>query len=305
VTGLTGNAVDLDGVNDHVRLPTGVVSGLTRITLAAWVRLGSVVNWTRIFDFGSNTSVNMFLTPRSGITSLPAFAITTSGSGGEQRINSSVAISPNTWTHVAVTLGGGTGILYINGVEVGRNNGMSLTPSSLGATTQNYIGRSQYNGDAHLSGRVDDFRVYDDALTAAEVAALANPVPGAASISPNSGIEASDAAGLLVSLESINNTDETLLRSELPTTLIVDASGRDFVRHNRSGAWPQNDHNDIALNQIFEATDVRNHPRSGDGDLSNRYVIDNAISELGVDSDRWFRSLHDELICELVDRAIR
>ena len=198
-TGISGNAVDLDGTNDHVRLPTGVVNGLTNITIAAWVRLDSVVNWTRIFDFGSSTSVNMFLTPRSGITNLPAFAITTSGNGGEQRINSSVAISPNVWTHVAVTLGGGTGVLYINGVEVGRNNAMSLTPNSLGATTQNYIGKSQY-ADPYLNGRVDDFRIYDDALSAAEVAALAAPpqlgtfLAAAGEGSPVGGLPSSGAA---------------------------------------------------------------------------------------------------------------
>jgi hypothetical protein len=57
---------------------------------------------------------------------------------------------------------------------------MSLNPSSLGATTQNYIGRSQYSADPYLNGRVDDFQIYDDALSAAEVADLATTPFGAA-----------------------------------------------------------------------------------------------------------------------------
>ena len=162
--GISGNAIDLDGTNDHVRLPTGVVNGLTRASIAAWVRLDAISNWARVFDFGSGASVNMFFAPRSGITSLPVLAITTAGNGGEQRINSSVAMVTNAWTHVAVTLGGGSGVLYINGVEVGRNDAMTLTPSSLGSTTQNYIGRSQY-ADPYLNGRVDDLRIYDDVLS--------------------------------------------------------------------------------------------------------------------------------------------
>lgn len=181
VAGISGNAVDLDGTNDHVRLPTGIVNGLTKTTIATWVHLDTLVNWTRIFDFGSSTSINMFLSPRSGITNLPVFALTTSGNGGEQRINSSVAFPVNVWTHVAVTLNGSIGILYINGVEVGRNNGMTLSPSSMGATTINYIGRSQYN-DPYLNGRIDDFRIYDSALSPAEVAALATMPTGASSI---------------------------------------------------------------------------------------------------------------------------
>lgn len=176
-TGKYGNAVDLDGTNDHVRLPTGVVNELTEFTAAAWVYLDAVSSWSRIFDFGTGTSVNMFLTPRSGSGNV-RFAITTGGAGGEQQVNGIAALPSGVWTHVAVTLNGSTGILYVNGSEAGRNSSMTLMPSSLGATTQNYIGRSQYSADAYVDGRVDEFRIYAAALSAPEVAALyAEPVP--------------------------------------------------------------------------------------------------------------------------------
>ena len=48
---------------------------------------------------------------------------------------------------------------------------MTLTPSSLGATTLNYVGKSQYS-DPYLVGRIDDFRIYARALTATEVGSL-------------------------------------------------------------------------------------------------------------------------------------
>ncbi|MBN2512244.1 MAG: fibronectin type III domain-containing protein, partial [Sedimentisphaerales bacterium] len=171
------NGLDLDGTNDHVSLRTGVVDGLTDFTIAVWVNLDTISNWSRIFDFGTGTSVNMFLTPRSGSGAV-RFAITTSGAGGEKQINGTAALPTGTWTHVAVTLAGSTGILYVNGAEVGRNNSMNLTPDSLGATTQNYIGRSQYSADAYLNGRIDEFRIYAAALSAADVSALhAEQVP--------------------------------------------------------------------------------------------------------------------------------
>ncbi|MDQ0063041.1 LamG-like jellyroll fold domain-containing protein [Paenibacillus harenae] len=40
------------------------------------------------------------------------------------------------------------------------------------STRQYWIGRSQ-NNDPYLNGRVDDFRIYNKALAAAEIAALA------------------------------------------------------------------------------------------------------------------------------------
>lgn len=170
VSGREGNAVNLDGSNDYLSLPAGIVSALNDFTIAAWVRLDTVSTWSRIFDFGTGTNVNMFLTPRSSSGSI-RFAITTGGSGSEQRINGSSALPAGTWKHVAVTLSGNTGILYVDGVEVGRNSNMTLRPSSLGNTGNNYIGRSQYS-DPYLDGSIDDFRIYDRAISAAEVQEL-------------------------------------------------------------------------------------------------------------------------------------
>ncbi len=72
---------------------------------------------------------------------------------------------------VAVTRSGNTGTLYADGVQVGQNTSLTLSPASLGNTTLNYIGRSQY-ADPYLDGQVDQFRIYNRALSAAEVLAL-------------------------------------------------------------------------------------------------------------------------------------
>jgi hypothetical protein len=171
VAGRLGNAIDIGGNGQYVSLPTGVLSGSPEFTVAAWVRLDSIGTWSRVFDFGSGTTTNMFLTPRSG-DGTARFAITTAGGGKEQRIDAPAALPVGTWTHVAVTLSGGVGILYLNRAEAARTSGMTLTGASLGNTTQNWIGRSQYQADPYLNGRVDDLRIYGRALTAAEVAAL-------------------------------------------------------------------------------------------------------------------------------------
>jgi hypothetical protein len=154
------------------------VSSLIDFTISTWVNLDAASGWSRIFDFGSGITSNMFLTPANGATGTVRFAITTSGGGGEQQINGTSALPTGAWTHVAVTLSGNLGILYVNGVEVGRNEALTLTPMSLGSTTQNWIGRSQYP-DPYLDGRVDDFRIYDNALPASDVLALFNGTAGA------------------------------------------------------------------------------------------------------------------------------
>ena len=172
--GLIDNAVELDGVDDYIGLPSGAVSNIGNCTIAAWVRLDSAGAWSRVFDFGAGTTNYMFLSPRSGASNTVRFAITTSGNAGEKRIDGALPLATGTWTHVAVSLLGSIGILYVDGVEVGRNEALSLKPSNLGNTTQNWIGRSQY-ADPYLDGRVDDFRIYGGALNAASVYELAHP----------------------------------------------------------------------------------------------------------------------------------
>jgi autotransporter-associated beta strand protein len=169
VAGRAGNALNLTG--GAATLPTGIVSGLTDFTFSAWVYLTGNAQWSRIFDFGSSTTSNMFLTVNSGAANPLRFAITTSGNGGEQRIDAP-ALPLNAWSHVAVTIVGDVGTIYVNGIAVGTNPNMSLRPASLGTTTNNYLGDSQYTADPALSGRLDDVRILGTGLNAAGIAAL-------------------------------------------------------------------------------------------------------------------------------------
>jgi hypothetical protein len=179
VAGKGGSAVDLDGTDDHVSLPANVVGTLNNFTVSAWVHLDAATIWSRIFDFGSGGNSYMFLTPAAGGSNKVRFTITNPGGTGEQVIDGAAALPTGAWTHVAVTLTGNLGILYVNGAEAGRNESMSLKPLDLGATTQNWIGRSQFASDPYLDGRVDDFRIYSGALSAADIVALANGPAGA------------------------------------------------------------------------------------------------------------------------------
>jgi hypothetical protein len=170
--GHAGGALDLTGNGAYVALPAGLLAGATAGTIAGWVRIDTLSTWSRVFDLGSGTGTNMFLTPRSD-SGTARFAITTGGAGGEQRINAPSALPTGAWTHVAVVLSGTAGVLYINGSEVARNTGLTLRPGDLGSTTQNWIGRSQYSGDPFLDAAVDDLRLYSRALSASEIAQLA------------------------------------------------------------------------------------------------------------------------------------
>ncbi len=171
--GRGGSVVELDGSNDYVLLSQGIMSELTDFTLSVWTRLDARPTWSRIVDFGSGSGTYLFLTP-NGAAGTVRFAMT--AGTGEQRIDGTEPLPTGEWVHVAVTLQGSKAVLYVNGQEVGRNEAMSITPQDLGATTQNYIGKSQWP-DPYLDGQVSDLRIYSNALDAAGVLALFEEVP--------------------------------------------------------------------------------------------------------------------------------
>jgi hypothetical protein len=136
---------------------------------------GGTGAWQRVFDFGTGTTIYMFLTPRQGTTGAMRTAITinSNAAGAEQAANGPITL-PSGWHHVAVVFDDAAMRirLYMDGVEVGSNT-TTLLPNNLGVTTQNWLGRSQWSGDGYFMGSIDDFRIYSRPLSEGEVRYLA------------------------------------------------------------------------------------------------------------------------------------
>ena len=162
-----GHVLNLPGTNQFAQLPAGVGFGRT---YSAMVRWNGGAAWQRIFDFGQGTNRYVFLTP-SAASGKARVAITTNGIGGEQILEGPSALPVNTWTHVAVTLDGSQGILYLNGIAAATNASMTLSPLTVIPLT-NTLGRSPFPGDPYFSGQIANFCVFGRALSGGEIAAL-------------------------------------------------------------------------------------------------------------------------------------
>ena len=75
-------------------------------------------------------------------------------------------MSASEWLNISV------GTLYLNGAEIGSNRTMSFAPFRVESTSQNWIGRSQFTADPYFNGLIDEFRIYRNALSAEQIAAL-------------------------------------------------------------------------------------------------------------------------------------
>jgi hypothetical protein len=173
VAGQINGGVQCDGTNDYVNLPIGaLLSTLTNSTFAIWANYSQQGGaWQRILDFGTGETVNMFLTPAIGGSNTGAlrFAITIGGSGAESQLTAPNRLATG-WHHIAVVINAASMNmqLYLDGAVVATAATQRL-PSNLGNTTQNWLGRSEYGADAYYAGALDDFRIYDRALTQAEI----------------------------------------------------------------------------------------------------------------------------------------
>jgi regulation of enolase protein 1 (concanavalin A-like superfamily) len=169
-----GKALTFNGTNTYVELPLGsLISTLSDMTITMYANFANAGGaWQRIFDFGSGTTSYMFLSPRIGATGPMRFAILASG-GAEQQLTAPMTL-PSGWHHVAVVIDSATGTmrLHLDGAVVASASTSAL-PKDLGNTTQNWLGRSQFTADAYYTGSLDDFRIYNRALSEGEVRYLA------------------------------------------------------------------------------------------------------------------------------------
>lgn len=181
--GRVNGALNFDGSNDYVSLGNMDVTG-GRITIAAWFKADTFSgSGNRIVDksTGSAESNHYWMlgtNNRSGVGEvLRARIRTDSPSPGSVTTLLAVTGVLNTqWHHGAVTYDGSNIILYLDGSEVDR------VPKSGNLETNNTVPTQIGRNTSALAltqwdGLVDDVKIYNRALSAAEITALYNSAP--------------------------------------------------------------------------------------------------------------------------------
>jgi glucose/arabinose dehydrogenase/PKD repeat protein len=185
VSGRFGAALTFDGVNDWVTVADAASLDLTNgMTLEAWVNptaLGSAWRTAMLKEHGGSLAYALYAHDGAGHSA--AYA----NSGSELGTTSPAAVPANAWTHLAATYDATTLRLYVNGTQV-------ATRAVTGAL-QASSGPLRFGGNGvwaeWFQGRLDELRVYNRALTAAEVTADMNravgpPAPPQLAVSPGS-----------------------------------------------------------------------------------------------------------------------
>lgn len=184
--GRDGRALAMTGAvpaNIFVSLPSGVLTSVDDFTISFWVKLNSVAPWARVYDFGNGQAdaANrfMYFTPNgfSGAAN-GAMASSFGGSASNENVTLSPTLLPTgAWKHVAVVGTGGDRTIYIDGFPAASVvDGPRVAPSEMEPLSpSSWLGKSRFATDPGLDGTLDEFKIYDRALTQAEIADRAWP----------------------------------------------------------------------------------------------------------------------------------
>jgi chitodextrinase len=165
--GKFGNALQFNGTNARININDSPPLRLTTaMTLEAWVSPSSVTSaWRDVIYKGNDNYYLEATTDRSGFPG----AGSTIGSANLTAYGSAV-LPLNTWTHLAETYDGTALKLYVNGALASTVAATGLITSS---TNQLQIGGDSIFGQ-YFAGKIDEIRIYNIALTAAQIQADMN-----------------------------------------------------------------------------------------------------------------------------------
>jgi hypothetical protein len=171
---ISGGRLVLNGTSGtYLNLPSGIINGYSAVTIETWADFGSLPVNCFFFGFGNTDGSGagedyIFCAPQSG-----RIAITSADPGwqGEQNASSAVNWSGQTNVHVVAIYNppANTLALYTNGVLAAINTTIS-TPLSAVNDVYSYIGRSLYAVDPYAPLNAAEFRIYNGAISAQQVA---------------------------------------------------------------------------------------------------------------------------------------
>ena len=168
VNGTRGNVAGFDG-NDNLQI-SGLFGNPANATLAAWVDVTGV-------DTSAGTVITLGNSLNLLVTTTQVVASWYNGSTFNQVAHNTSLIGAG-WHHLAVSFddSGNLATLYLDGTA--RTSTATADSIVYNQGANSFIGKHGNGGSTwDYSGRIDDARVYDRALTSSEISTLASDLP--------------------------------------------------------------------------------------------------------------------------------
>jgi hypothetical protein len=170
-SGWFGGALHFDGTNDWVAVPdAGGFDLRTGMTLESWVYPTALSGWRTVILKERPGGLAYALYAHDNA---PRPAVYVNAGGADVAALGGVGLPLNAWAHLAATYDGAILRLYINGNEVGSQ---ALANPIVTSTQPLRIGGNAVWGE-HFAGLIDEVRIYNRALSPAEIQTdMATPI---------------------------------------------------------------------------------------------------------------------------------
>ena len=164
--GKFGNAIALDGTNDHVRAYgyTGI-NGTAGRTVALWFKTSTANK--PLLQYGAAGTGTLF---KLSLNSSGAAVVDL---GGATITSSTTGLADGNWHHLAVSFpsaaNSGAAKLY---VDATGTNGSGTTTINTNTASDVIIGRDGTSGTGYFNGQIDDVRFYDGEMNSTLISQL-------------------------------------------------------------------------------------------------------------------------------------
>jgi hypothetical protein len=175
--GVNGGALSFDGTDDYLSTPFVIDPALNSFSVFAWIKGGAPGQVILSQSSGLPTEeggANWLMADpadgalRTNLREAEVFGRNASPAGPP--LISTTMITDGNWHRIGFIRDGADRILYVDGVEAARDIAAGLEPSEGGLT---FGAGSTLEPDTFFLGLFDDVRIYDSALSAEEITALA------------------------------------------------------------------------------------------------------------------------------------
>lgn len=165
-----GDVATFDGDGDWIDIPS-FISGKSEFSVSVWYKQDFVQEWRCVFALGNSDVDHIRFMPDNGCCARTEIIYRNDANGNTDDKMWPGAILGHVagdWHHAVITFTSTLITGYEDGVKIFQGNTIK-DPTTL-SDVSNFIGKNFY-GD-FFKGSISDFRVYDTALTDAEVASL-------------------------------------------------------------------------------------------------------------------------------------
>ncbi len=170
-----GKAFNFDGIDDYIDITNNSLLN-SENTVAFWAKTNQNGDYSFVSKATFGNGYGIWLGRDENFGNSGEQGKVSFGFDGEgiqwnwHMVTNTTVLDPNEWYHIVAVLGSSGQKLYINGVEEASNPTTETSIINAGV----WLGREMRFGNGRLNGVLDEFRIYNRALSEAEIQELYN-----------------------------------------------------------------------------------------------------------------------------------